>query len=199
MEVWEEGINDFAKPQYVKHAFANQKPEIIEIYDRDVRHELDGELTERAIEFIKKNAKEGNPSFTFIPYTQTHYPVEPSKEFAGKSGRGRWGDVLMQMDAYTGRLLDAVEDAGIADNTIFIFTSDNGPEFLPGQQGWGGPWRGSYFTGLEAHYAFHSLFAGQVKSRQAAVQMKSFTRWTFSQRSQILLVVQSQQTALSMA
>lgn len=149
MEVWKEGVNKYAKPQYVKHAFSGEEPKTIEIYDRDVRHELDGELTERAIEFIKKNAESGTPSFTFIPYTQTHYPVEPSKEFAGKSGRGRWGDVLMQMDAYTGRLLDAVEEAGIAENTIFIFTSDNGPEFLPGQQGWGGPWRGSYFTGLE--------------------------------------------------
>ena len=38
---------------------------------------------------------------------------------------------------------------GIKDNTIFIFTADNGPEMLPGHNGWGGPWRGSYFTGLE--------------------------------------------------
>ena len=150
MEVWKEGVNVFAKPTFVKHSFKGQEPETIEIYDNVARAELDAELTERAIEFIKKNAKEGTPSFTYLPYTQTHYPVDPSKEFAGKSGNGRWGDVLMQMDHYAGLLLDAVDEAGIADNTIFISTSDNGPEFLPGQQGWGGPWRGSHFTALEA-------------------------------------------------
>jgi len=73
----------------------------------------------------------------------------PSEDFAGKSGNGDWGDVLMQIDAYTGELLDTVDELGIADNTIFIFTSDNGPEMLPGHNGWSGPWRGSYFTGLE--------------------------------------------------
>jgi arylsulfatase len=76
-------------------------------------------------------------------------PVTPSKEFAGKSGNGDWGDVLMQIDAYAGELLDTLDVLGIADNTIFIFTADNGPEMLPGHNGWSGPWRGSYFTGLE--------------------------------------------------
>ena len=46
-------------------------------------------------------------------------------------------------------MLDAIDDLGITDDTIFIFTSDNGPEMLPGHHGWSGPWRGSYFTGLE--------------------------------------------------
>jgi len=73
----------------------------------------------------------------------------PSAEFSGKSGNGDWGDVLMQIDAYVGELLGTIEELGISDNTIFVFTSDNGPEMLPGHNGWSGPWRGSYFTGLE--------------------------------------------------
>jgi arylsulfatase len=76
-------------------------------------------------------------------------PVVPSEKFKGASGNGHWGDVLMQIDAYTGELLDTLDELDIADNTIFIFSSDNGPEMFPGHHGWSGPWRGSYFTGLE--------------------------------------------------
>ena len=50
---------------------------------------------------------------------------------------------------FTGRLLDAIDQLGIADNTIFIFTSDNGPEMFLPNIGSSGPWRGTYFTGLE--------------------------------------------------
>ena len=57
--------------------------------------------------------------------------------------------MLAQTDAYVGELLDAVEAAGIKDDTVFIFTADNGPESAIPHQGFGGPWRGSYFTGLE--------------------------------------------------
>ncbi|PQP33533.1 arylsulfatase, partial [Desulfobacteraceae bacterium SEEP-SAG9] len=49
----------------------------------------------------------------------------------------------------TGELLDKVDELGIADNTIFIFTADNGGEMTPTFQGWNGPWSGSYFTGKE--------------------------------------------------
>ena len=84
-----------------------------------------------------------------MPYTQTHFPVTASQEFRGKSGNGQWADILMQIDAYVGELLDAVHQAGQEDKTIIIFTADNGPEMLPDQQGWAGPWRGSYFTARE--------------------------------------------------
>jgi len=66
-----------------------------------------------------------------------------------ESGNGDFADVLTQIDAYTGELLDTIQKLGIADNTIFIFTADNGPEMMPGYQGWSGPWRGSYFTARE--------------------------------------------------
>ena len=55
----------------------------------------------------------------------------------------------MQTDAYVGRIQKAIEDAGVKDDTIFIFTADNGPEGLAPWEGFGGPWRGPYFTGLE--------------------------------------------------
>lgn len=148
-EVVKENLSPFAVPEYVYEGNKGSDPKKVKVYDSALRPEIDRECTDRAKDFIKRQAEAGKPFFAFIPYTQTHMPVVPSKEFAGRSGNGDWGDVLMQIDVYTGELLDTLDELGIADNTIFIFTSDNGPEMLPGHNGWSGPWRGSYFTGLE--------------------------------------------------
>ena len=148
-EVVKENLSPYAVPEYIYVGKKGSDPKKLKVYDSAERPEIDRECTDRAKEFIKRQAKAGKPFFAFLPYTQTHMPVTPSKEFAGKSGNGDWGDVLMQIDAYAGELLDTLNALGIADNTIFIFTADNGPEMLPGHNGWSGPWRGSYFTGLE--------------------------------------------------
>jgi arylsulfatase len=147
--VVKEGLSPYAVPEYIYEGKKGSTPKKIKIYDSSERPEIDRECTDHAKDFIKRQAKAGKPFFAFLPYTQTHMPVVPSKEFAGRSGNGDWGDVLMQIDAYTGELLDTLDELGIADKTIFIFTSDNGPEMIPGHNGWSGPWRGSYFTGLE--------------------------------------------------
>ena len=147
--VVEENLSPYAVPEYIYEGRKGKRPEKVIIYDSNERPEIDRELTNRAIEFMRRKARADEPFFLYIPYTQTHMPVVPSRDFAGKSGNGDWGDVLMQIDAYVGELLNAVDQLGIRDNTIFVFTSDNGPEMLPGHNGWSGPWRGSYFTGLE--------------------------------------------------
>ncbi len=147
--VVKENLSPYAVPEYIYNGKKGSAPRKVKVYDSAARLEIDRECTERAKDFIKRQAKNSKPFFAFLPYTQTHMPVVPSRRFAGKSGNGDWGDVLMQIDAYTGELLDTIKELGIADNTIFIFTADNGPEMLPGHNGWSGPWRGSYFTGLE--------------------------------------------------
>ena len=108
---------------------------------------------------MQRQAKVGKPFFVYLPYTATHFPTMPHPDFTGKSGKGPWGDILMQIDSYTGELLDTIDELGIADDTIFIFTADNGPEALsPGEtsltvetamHGSAGPWRSSLFTGYE--------------------------------------------------
>jgi arylsulfatase len=110
---------------------------------------MDREITDKAIDFIKRKANGDQPFFCFIPYTLTHLPVEPEPSRKGSTGNGKWGDVLAQLDDYVGELLDVVDQEGIKENTIFIFTADNGPEAAIPHQGFAGPWRGSYFTGLE--------------------------------------------------
>jgi arylsulfatase A-like enzyme len=78
-------------------------------------------------------ARDGPPSQPFFLYfalTSPHYPVVPDPEFRGKSGAGEFGDFVVQSDAVVGQVLDALKRTGLADNTLVIFTSDNGPEVV---------------------------------------------------------------------
>jgi arylsulfatase len=77
-------------------------------------------------------------------------PTSPHPEFAGKTGNGDWADCLAELDHRTGQILDAIQEAGTADNTVVIFASDNGPEATHPWEGDSGPWRGTYFTAMEA-------------------------------------------------
>jgi arylsulfatase len=121
----------------------------VEIYNVEQRRLIDAEITRRSVAFIEKQAKSGKPFFAYVALTQPHLPTEPNPSFKGKTSNGDWADMLAEMDANVGQMLDAVDKAGVRDNTIVIFTSDNGPEFFKPWDGWAGPWRGQYFTALE--------------------------------------------------
>lgn len=116
----------------------------------DTRRTMEAEITNHAVAFIKRNAAEHKPFYAYISSSMVHMPVIPNPEFAGKTGNGDWADTLAEMDYRTGQILDAIHDAGIEDNTIVVFASDNGPEGTEPWQGDPGPWRGTYFTAMEA-------------------------------------------------
>ena len=144
---------------YVMEGRKGEEATRVQPYRLDYRPFIDGDLTEKAIDFMGRQARSGNPFFLFLPYTATHYPTRPHPDFAGQTGNGAWADLLLQIDTYTGRLLDAIDDLGISDNTIFVFTADNGPEAVPNgtntvavqtaNNGSAGPFRGTLFTGFE--------------------------------------------------
>lgn len=81
--------------------------------------------TDEAIAFMKKSREQ--PFFVYIPHTMPHTRLDASKQFKGKSKRGLYGDVIEEIDLNVGRILDAVKEMGLAENTYVLFTSDNGP------------------------------------------------------------------------
>ncbi len=89
--------------------------------------------TERAVDFIGRNAD--RPFLLFVSHTFPHIPLFASDDFHGKSDAGLYGDTVEELDWSTGRIMQALESAGIADNTIVVFTSDNGPFFEGGTAG----------------------------------------------------------------
>lgn len=82
-------------------------------------------ITERAVNFIDKNKDE--PFFLYVPHPMPHVPLFVSDKYAGKSTAGIYGDVISEIDWSVGEIIGALERLELTDNTLVIFTSDNGP------------------------------------------------------------------------
>jgi arylsulfatase A len=89
--------------------------------------------TERAIRFIEDN--KDDPFFVYVPHSMPHVPLYVSEKFKGKSKRGLYGDVIMEIDWSVGQILSTLDRLGLDDNTLVIFTSDNGPWLSYGNHG----------------------------------------------------------------
>ena len=111
--------------------------------------QLTTQITERSVDFINRN--KDKPFFLYVPHPQPHVPLFVSEKFKGKSERGLYGDVIMEIDWSVGQILEALKKNGLEENTIVIFTSDNGPwlsygnhggSALPFREGKGTAWEG---------------------------------------------------------
>lgn len=89
--------------------------------------------TERAVKFIERS--KDKPFFLYVPHNMPHVPLFVSDKFKGKSGRGLYGDVIMEIDWSIGQILDAIQRNGLDENTLVIYTSDNGPWLSYGNHG----------------------------------------------------------------
>ena len=130
-----------------------------------VDHEVLGRFCDEAETFISEQAKSSDPFFLFLALTSPHTPTSPAPEFEGKSRIGIYGDFVMNTDACIGRIVDALEKAGITDSTLVMASSDHGPGHYSGKnrkatahqikemEGDGhratGPWRGYKFSVFE--------------------------------------------------
>ncbi|SMP42282.1 arylsulfatase A [Neorhodopirellula lusitana] len=89
-------------------------------------------FADKAIDWMSQKteaAKQGTPFFLYLPFTSPHYPVCPRPEFHGQGECGAYGEFVIETDYHIGRVLDFLETSGIDDNTLILFTSDNGPEY----------------------------------------------------------------------
>jgi len=86
------------------------------------------ECTRRAVEWIEERRGDSAPFFLYLPLTSPHSPIVPNEPFVGTSGCGPYGDFVCEVDWVVGQVMEALERSGQAENTLLIFTSDNGPE-----------------------------------------------------------------------
>ena len=98
--------------------------------DQDQIEEI---YTEEALKFIRSN--KDKPFFLYFPHTAVHTPIHPGKAFQGKSQNGRFGDWVQEVDWSVGRVLDTLRELKLDQNTLVVFTSDNGPWLVKGADG----------------------------------------------------------------
>jgi arylsulfatase len=132
---------------WVVEAKGSGDPSKVREYDLEYRMQIEQDIARASVDYIKQQASNAAPFFLMVGWTRPHFPNDVGKEFAGKSGAGKYGDSVLELDYRTGEILDAVKDAGIEDNTIVIFISDNGPTVTGGSLdelyvGDTGPFRG---------------------------------------------------------
>ncbi|WP_220377734.1 MULTISPECIES: sulfatase [unclassified Arenibacter] len=96
-----------------------------EIRTLEDQAELTTIYTEKAVDFIGRNKEK--PFFLYVPHSMPHVPIAVSDKFKGKSEIGLYGDLMMELDWSVGQILKALKDNGLDENTLVIFTSDNGP------------------------------------------------------------------------
>ncbi len=133
--------------------------------------EADQRTTEYAIKKIKELAKSGKPFFLEHGFMKVHTDNYPSKEFLGKSAsKYPFKDALVEVDALTGRIMKALEDAGVAENTLVFLTSDNGPQMDMWPDSGYTPFRGAKATTWEGGVRVPGIayWKGMIQPRESA-------------------------------
>ncbi|GAA5120310.1 sulfatase-like hydrolase/transferase [Luteolibacter yonseiensis] len=102
---------------------------------------LTARYTEAAVSFIRE--KKDQPFFIYLPHTAVHVPLHPGKDFEGKSANGLYGDWVEELDWSVGKIADTIRELKLDENTLILFSSDNGPWLTKGSEGGeAGPLRG---------------------------------------------------------
>lgn len=117
-----QGQNKF---QYPALPLIENNEKIKEIKTLEDQAKLTTIYTENAVRFIKKNKKK--PFFLYLPHSMPHVPIAVSEKFKGKSKAGLYADLMMEIDWSVGKVLQALKENGLDENTLIILTSDNGP------------------------------------------------------------------------
>jgi arylsulfatase A len=115
--------------------------EVIETLKPADQDRLTQRYTDEAVKFIREH--KDWPFFLYLPHTAVHVPLHPGADFRERSANGTYGDWVEEADASTGRILDTLRELKLAEKTLVVFTSDNGPWLIQGKNGGeAGPLRG---------------------------------------------------------
>jgi len=123
----------------------------IEPYTLENRAVMDEMITDRTVSYIQQHADSDQPFFLCVWFSHPHHPVMPHPDFEGISGNGPYADCMVEIDHRVGQVRDAIQTAGLDEDTVTIWLSDNGPESVPPwiPAGDTGPFRGELGTVFE--------------------------------------------------
>lgn len=135
----------------------------IERVTPDHQQHLTSWYTDRAVDFIRSNRKD--PFLLYVPHSMPHVPLFCSKRFRGKSGKGLYADVMMELDWSVGEINKALKQADVENNTLVMFTSDNGPWTSYGNHAGRTPFREAKGTGFDGGTRSPCIvkFPGRIK------------------------------------
>jgi arylsulfatase len=155
--------------------------------DMKIRPFLDEKIVEKATDFIKRKAADDEPFFAYVSLSHLHPPEQPHPDFdqTEPTRLGAYADLLAEIDHRVGQVVDCVEEAGIADNTLIVFSSDNATDASL-SAGYGvhggsnGPWRGEFMSmPWEGSYRTLAMarWPGKISAGIVTDQMVSIHDW----------------------
>ena len=148
-------------PRGVMKATADGKIEDTGPLTRKRMETVDEEFLAAALDFIDRQHKAGKPFFCWFNSTRMHIFTHLKKESKGKTGFGIYPDGMVEHDGHVGQLLKKLEDLGILDGTIVVYTTDNGAEVMSWPDGGTTPYRGEKATGFEGAFRVPALSVGR--------------------------------------
>lgn len=166
-------------PRGVIKSSADGKVEDTGPLTRKRMENADQEFLDAALDFMDRQHKAGKPFFTWFNSTRMHYVTHVPTEYEGKSGLNFYADGMMQHDDHIGVLLKKLDDMGVADNTIVIYTTDNGPHFNMWPDGGITPFRGEKNTNWEGGYRvpFIIRWPGKIPANSVTNQITAHNDW----------------------
>jgi len=166
-------------PRGVIHSYADGKIEDSGPLTRKRMETVDEEFLAGSLKFIDKAHKQKKPFFVWFNSTRMHYYTHLQESQAGRSGQGFYNDGMMEHDDHVGALLNKLDELGIADNTIVLYSTDNGPHFNMWPDAAITPFRGEKNTNWEGGYRVPSLvrWPGTIKPGSISNKVMSHLDW----------------------
>ncbi len=124
-------------------------------------------ITDKVCQYIRQQAKSDKPFFVYFPMTAPHTPLSPTDEWKGKSGLNVYADLVMEVDAMVGRVLDTLDKTHLTENTLVIFTSDNGMA----------PYAGAPELEAKGHYPSGEFRGYKADAWDGGHHVPFFARW----------------------
>jgi arylsulfatase len=167
-------------PRGVLHTFADGKIEDTGPLTSKRMETIDNDIAQHAVDYIAKQAKTDKPFFVWVNFTHMHLYTHVPPELRGKSGISDYADAMQfQHDVNVGQVLKAIDDAGIANDTIVIYTTDNGPHMNSWPDGAMTPFRGEKNTNWEGAYRVPAMirWPGRIKEGSVSNEIVSGLDW----------------------